>query len=178
MPLNGLFSQALVDLLQSSVLEHVAAELELDIANLVQQTHTETGDSDEVDNQDDLDGDFGDVLRGDDKDPDHQDDEDEELNFYGGDGPITGDLSNNDDGDGFSFRNLQTGTPAGDANVEFDPDADAEGIPDDEYDHGDNDTEEIVWTNGQFWNFVDHRLEAVRKNCCKGNEDYKDAYAM
>ncbi|KAI9457274.1 hypothetical protein HD554DRAFT_2042382 [Boletus coccyginus] len=126
-PLDKLFSSVLAGLLQPDTLAHVTGELDINVADLQQEVHDKTDDPKIVD-------------------ADHQDNDGElDPSSVGG----AEDPSNNTNyDDEFSFLNLDNG-----ASRTSQEDPDANWIPDDEHNGGNNSAakpEVLVWISGQF----------------------------
>lgn len=167
-PLNKLFYPVVTCLLQPDTLEHVIGGLDINVAELQWDVHDETDDLNIGDDQDSFWGDFDDTNQPEQDidmpvDADHEDD-DEELDppDVGGAG---GPSNKADHNDGFLFSNDYTRAPEA---SQAHPDANR--MLDDECDGGVNsEVEVLVWTSGQFWNFIDHTLESLRKSCLKNS---------
>lgn len=163
MPLDKLFSPVLADLLQADTSARIADELGISVADMQQGVRDDEDELNLGDGQDDLDrNDSEDINRANDMptDVNREDDNNGESNPPG----HVGDPCDNNDL--FTF--------------DVDEDPDAYGIADDEGNGGNNDTEVPVWTSGQFWNFVDHSLDTLRKDCRKNSSDnaeYLTTYA-
>jgi len=157
-PLDKLFSPVLAGLLQPDTLAHVARELDIIVADLQQEVHGETDNPNIGDDRDSVSGDL--------EDADHQDNDGELDPPPSGVGGAADPSDSTNYDDGFSFFDLDNG---------------ASGVTSQEDPAGANNEAEVhVWTSGQFWNFVDHTLESLRKECQENssdNTDYKAAYA-